>query len=406
MPRPLGIRLAHLQTDVKRIPSLIAPALLLPAAAAVTMTHRLPTSVATAVDAAPLLVFGSGALLGLLTRRARLLVAVVILALADCALANVGSRTVFDAVALLLPVNIAVVVWLGDENPLAGRGALLFAITLLQAAIIAVLLNPGLASVTDSLDMPLVSARMGMWTALPRLSVLLFAVALGIVVARFFLHGQSLAAGAAWALVASFLALDGVTSGGPIGVHFAAAGLLLLASATREPRAVVATDDITRLPTRIEFQKALRRLTKRYAVAYVEVDDFPSFRAQHGTEAVHRMLRSVAKRLQRMGGGGHAYYCDGPTFAVLFPGASAKRAMQYLDAVRVVIEDVTVEVSVTEPASSPGKPGRVVERTVSVTISAGVAEAAAASADPKQVTEAADRALARAKQAGMNRVSR
>jgi diguanylate cyclase (GGDEF)-like protein len=379
---------------------------LLPAAAAVTMTHRLPASIATAVDAAPLLVFGSGALLGLLTRRARLMVAVVVLALADCALANVGGRTIFDAVALLLPVNIAVVVWLGDENPLAGRGALLFAITLLQAAIIAVLLNPGLAPVTESLDLPLVSARMGMWTALPRLSVLLFAVALGIVIARFFLHGQTLAAGAAWALVASFLALDGVTAGGPVGVHFATAGLFLLVAATREPRVKVAKDDLTGLPTRIEFQKALRRLTKRYTVAYVEVDDFPSFRTEHGTDAARRMLRSVAKQLRRMGGGGHAYYCEGPTFAVLFPGTSAKRAIQYLDAVRVAIEDVTVEVSVTEPASHPSKPGRVVERTVSVTISAGVAEAVAPSADPKQVTDAADRALARAKQAGMNRVSR
>jgi len=106
---------------VKRAPSLIAPALLLPLAAFAGLAHKLPASLATALDAAPLLVFGSGALLGLYTRRAAH-VGVVILALADSALVNVGSRSVFDAVALLLPLNLAVVVWLGDENPLRGAG--------------------------------------------------------------------------------------------------------------------------------------------------------------------------------------------------------------------------------------------------------------------------------------------
>ena len=370
------------------------------------MTHRLPASLATALDAAPLLVFGSGALLGLITRRARLMVGVIILALADSALVNVGSRSVFDAVALLLPLNLAVVVLLGDENPFAGRGALLFAITLLQTAVIAVLLNPGLAPVTESLDLPIVTARLGMWTGIPQLAFFSFVAALGLVLARFFMHGQALAAGAAWALVASFVALDGVSIGGPVGVHFAAAGALLLVGATWEPRQVIATDAITRLPTRIEFQRALRRLTKHYTVAYVEVDDFTNFRGEHGTEAAHRMLHRVARRLRRVGDGGHAYYCEGPTFAMLFPGTPAKRAIRALDAVRIKVEDVTVDVSVAEPPpASKIRPAGTVERTVSVTISAGVAEAKGGE-DPKQVLEAAERALTRARQAGMNRVSR
>jgi len=392
---------------VKRAPSLIAPALLLPLAAFAGLAHKLPASLATALDAAPLLVFGSGALLGLYTRRARLMVGVVILALADSALVNVGSRSVFDAVALLLPLNLAVVVWLGDENPFAGRGALLFAITLLQAAVIAVLLNPQLSPVSDALDVPLASSRLSTWTGLSRLSVFSFLAALGLLVARFFLHGQTLAAGAAWALVASFLALDGVSSGGPVGVHFAAAGVLLLVGAAWEPRQVIATDEITRLPTRIELMRALRRLTTRYTVAFVEVDDYAHFRGEHGVEAAQRMLRLIAKRLRRTAHGAQAYYCEGAVFAVLFPRLSGKLAIRHLDAVRIAVEDVTVEVSVAEPppASRLARAG-VVERTVSVTISAGVAESDKPGEDPKPVLEAAERALARARAAGMNRVSR
>ena len=81
---------------MKRAPSLVAPAVLLPVAAMVALTHKLPASLATAVEAAPLLVFASGALLGLVTRRGRLVIGVVVLALADCALVNVGGRSVFD----------------------------------------------------------------------------------------------------------------------------------------------------------------------------------------------------------------------------------------------------------------------------------------------------------------------
>jgi diguanylate cyclase (GGDEF)-like protein len=369
------------------------------------MAPRMPASIATAVDALPLLVFGAGALLALVQRRARLMVGVIILALADSALVNVGSRSVFDAVAILLPLNIAVVVWLGDENPFAGRGALLFGITLLQAAIVAVLLNPGLA-VTESLDLPLVSGSLGTWTGVPRLAFFTFALALGVVLVRLYMHGQPLAAGAAWALVASFVALDGVSAGGPVGVHFAAAGALLLVGATWEPRQKVTTDEVTRLPVRIELQRALRRLSKRYTVAYVEVDDFANFRQEHGVEAAHRILRAVARRLRRLRGHGQAYYCDGPTFAVLFPRTPIRRAMRYLDAVRIKVEDITVDVAVTvaSPASKTQR-AAVRERTVSVTISAGVAEARAG-ADPKLVLDAADHALTRARQAGMNRVSR
>jgi diguanylate cyclase (GGDEF)-like protein len=390
---------------VKRTPALVAPAVLLPLAAVAAVAHKLPASVATAIDAAPLLVFGSGALLGLLTRRARLVIGLVVLALADCALVNVGGRTVFDAVALLLPLNLAVVVWLGGENPFAGRGAALFAIILLQAAMVAVLQQ---VAPKNALDMAIVSPSLGMWTALPQLAVLAFAAALGLVVMRFLLHGHAMAAGAAWALVASFLALDGASAGGPASVHFATAGLLLVVGATWDPRTVIAKDPLTRLPTRIEFNRALHDLSKGYTVAYVEIDDFQNFRDTHGTDAAQRMLRLVGKRLRGVGGGGQAYYCQGPTFAVLFPGTPAKRAMQHLDVVRMAVEDLTVDVSVaTKPASKTktAKPG-VVERTVSVTISAGVAEPGEAGEDTRHVLEAAEGALGRARQAGMNRVSR
>ena len=390
---------------MKRLPALIAPALLLPLAAAAALANKLPATLATVIDAAPLIVFASGALLGLYTRRARLMVGVVILALADSALMNVGSRSVFDAVALLLPLNLAVVVWLGDENPFAGRGALLFAITLLQTAVIAVLLNPGLAPVTESLEVPLARAHLGTWTSLSQLEVFAFVAALGLLVARFFLHGPSLAAGAAWALVASFLALDGLASGGHTGVHFATAGALFLVGATREPRHKVAIDAITHLPMRIELQRALRRQKGDYILAMVEIDDYPNFRQEHGAGASHKILRLIARRLRQIGGGGNAYHFDGPTFAVIFPRAGMTVALRELEAVRATVEELTIDLEVAAPPpTSTRVQAGTLARTLSVTVSAGVTESVPGK-DSKQVLDAAERALARAREAGMNCVS-
>jgi len=76
-----------------------------------------------AVHAAPLLVFGGGALLGLMTGRGRLLLGLMVLALTTAALINFGTRTTFYAAALLLPLNLGVIAWFGETRALSRRGA-------------------------------------------------------------------------------------------------------------------------------------------------------------------------------------------------------------------------------------------------------------------------------------------
>jgi GGDEF domain-containing protein len=118
------------------------------------------------------------------------------------------------------------------------------------------------------------------------------------------------------------------------------------------------------------------------------------------------MLRVIAEELTKVGGGGRAFYCGAYTFAVVFRRTSAQAASRHLDAVRRAVEAATVDVRVPQrlPEGQPGRPGTVV-RTVSVTISIGVAQPQGRRADPHEVLRAADLALDRAKQAGLNRVS-
>jgi hypothetical protein len=168
-----------------------------------------------------------------------------------------------------------------------------------------------------------------------------------------------------------------MSTGGRVSVHFAAAGALLLVGATWDPRPVIATDEITRLPTRIELMRAVRRLTKRYTLAFVEVDDYARFRSEHGVEAGQRMLRLIAKRLRAPRTARRRTTAKGRRSRCCSPASPPSMRFRHLDAVRITVEDLTVDVSVggPPPASRLVRAGTV-ERTVSVTISAGWRSAA------------------------------
>ncbi len=396
-----------------RAASLAVPALLLSVAAGLAVTRTIPEWLAVALRAAPLAVFVGGALAGVLLRRGWLVLGLVVLALADLALRHLGDPAVFGAVALLLPLNLGVIPWLGEASLLTARGAAPLGAILLQAGAVALLQRPELVAVAAWLERPLIASTQTTWTTLPQLALVAFAVALGLVLARSLVGGRPLAVGAAWALVASFLALDGAGSGRPATVHLVIAGLLLVAGAALEPQRVAYLDRVTGLPGRLALNEALRRLPRRYALASVEIDEFRAFREENGVEATLRMLRLVAGALAKVGGGGIAFYCEGHTFAVVIRRTSAAVAARHLDVVRRAVERATLDIRVPERPrpSQPDRPGpsrparaKAGERTVAVTISAGVAEPERRGADPHQVLLAAGRALDRAKEAGLNRV--
>jgi diguanylate cyclase (GGDEF)-like protein len=391
---------------VTRTASLVLPALLLSIAAALVLVRPLPDWLAGAVQAAPLVVFGGGALVGLFIGRGRLVLGLMVLALADLALVRFSGRAVFDAVALLLPLNLCAIAWLGEANLLTVRGGSQLGLPLLQAVAVVILQHPQFSALAALLKRPLVAANLGTWTALPQLALFAFAAALCLVLARFLVDGRAPAGGAAWALVASFLALDGAAAGGRASIHLVAAGLLLLVGAAREPVRPVYLDDVTGLPVSFALNKALRRLPRRYALARVDIDEFETFRAENGSDAARRTLRLVARALTKGGGRGSVFYCGEHVFAVIFRRTSAQAAARHLELVRRTVERADLDVRVAEP-SRPGQPKRVgsIVRTVSVTLSVGVAEPEGRGADPHEVLSAADRALDRAKEAGENRVS-
>ena len=116
----------------------------------------------------------------------------------------------------------------------------------------------------------------------------------------------------------------------------------------------------------------------------------------------------VASHLNRVGGGGRSFRYGGEEFTILFSGKSREDAFPYLEKLRKSIEDAQF---VLRGKSRPKKPPRKQKKekaqpkTVSVTISIGVAEPNKNRAKPSSVLKAADQALYRAKKRGRNCVA-
>jgi diguanylate cyclase (GGDEF)-like protein len=388
-----------------RAASLAVPALLLSVAAGLAAARTLPDWLATTLRAAPLAVFVGGGLVGLLLRRGWVVLGLVVLALSDLALVQTGDRAVYIAIAILLPLNLGIIPWLGETPLLTTRCAWWLGVILAQASAVVVLRHPDLASFAGSLEVPLVASSFFDLTNLPHLSLVAFAVALALVLSRSLVGHRPLAVGTAWALVASFLALDGAGAGKPASVYLVIAGLLLVAGSALEPRRIAYLDGVTGLPGRLGLNAALRRLPRRYVLACAEIDDFRRFREEHGVDAGRRMLRLVADRLVKVGRG-QPFYRDAQTFVVIFRRTSVAAAMRHMETFRRAVEKATLDIRVTDKpkvGAAQARPGKV-ERTVAVTVSIGIAQPARRGEDPDEVLTAAGRGVDRAKEAGMNRV--
>ncbi|KAF1013173.1 MAG: Diguanylate cyclase VdcA [Stenotrophomonas maltophilia] len=97
-----------------------------------------------------------------------------------------------------------------------------------------------------------------------------------------------------------------------------AALLLVVAAMLQESFNMAFRDELTGLPGRRAFNTCLQRAGSTFSVAMVDVDHFKHFNDTHGHDAGDDVLRLVAVRLGRVGGGGRAFRHGGEDFALVF----------------------------------------------------------------------------------------
>lgn len=400
---------------VRLLSSLVVPGgLVLLAGVVFLQWAASPGILAPLVEVYPYAVFGAGVLLGWRFNRGRVVFALLVLAVTDQALQRFAAgevpavgRVVFNAVALLVPLTLAILGRMTERGLLTLRGLWPLALIVAEALAVAFLAQPEQASLAAWLERSFVPTERLAWTPLPQPALVVFVLAALLFAARFLRNRGALESGFLWALVAAFLALNAGRANPVATFYLGTGGLILVIALIEASHQMAYRDELTGLPARRALNEALLRLGNRYAIAMADIDHFKKFNDRHGHAAGDQLLKMIASKLGRVGGGGRAFRYGGEEFAVVFPDKSLEEVLPHLEALRKTVEASQFVLRTADRRrQKPEKPrkGRSTRKEVAVTISIGAAEPSEENQKSGEVIQAADKALYRAKQAGRNQV--
>ena len=364
----------------------------------------------------PYFIFGTGLVLTAIFKCSRLFFAVLIVAVSDRVLVwlmpNLSSvgihRTIFDLIALLLPLNLLALAFMRDRGIISPRGRQRTAFIVAEIALVAVvaLVHPVQVRAASLVHGQIVSSAFSEWSQLSQPALVMFALA-GVLMFIYVMRRRPVESGLFWTLVTAFLALNAGTANHVSSAYFATGGLILSIAVLETSYTLAYRDELTQLPSRRALNDALAKVGDKYAVAMVDVDHFKKFNDTYGHETGDQVLQMIASRLESVEGGGKAFRYGGEEFAVIFPNKSLDDAFPSLETLRKSIEATPFKVRQGDRRNNGNKrkkkeKGVRAKKQVQVTVSIGAAECAGEQLPTDQVLGAADKALYRAKNNGRN----
>mgnify|MGYP000140756144 FL=1 len=167
-------------------------------------------------------------------------------------------------------------------------------------------------------------------------------------------------------------------------------------------------DALTGISGRRALEDYLSTLGRHYSIAMLDVDHFKKFNDTYGHDVGDQVLKMVASRIAKVEGGGKAFRYGGEEFTIVFNRRSSNDIFVYLEAVRTSIQDYHLTLRGDDRdgdrkagKQQRGKSEKAASKSVSVTISIGVADSASRMT-PKDVVKTADGLLYKAKETGRN----
>ncbi|MGC2321376.1 MAG: GGDEF domain-containing protein [Terriglobales bacterium] len=359
-----------------------------------------------------LTIAAAGALLAWRLRTPRLMLMLVLLLVSERTWMWASHEpAVRIALAVLLPLNVALLLLVDDAyidwEAFAWWGALIA----VQATVLAVILGTDSASVLRRLGRPLIP-QIVRGSRPPQLAWLLFLVCAAALLVAFLITRKPRESGLFWSLCACFLAVSANSSRLAAG-YFAVAAIIASVSVIETAYLVGYHDELTGLPARRAFNQAVAALDGEYAIAMLDVDHFKRFNDTFGHDAGDQVLRLVAAKMMDVGGDGKAFRYGGEEFAIIFRRSTAEEALVHAEVLRSSIAQTNFAVRGPDRSRRRRterryrhRPRKLRKQPVDtrVTVSIGVAEPAGEETLVEDVIEAADKALYRAKDRGRNRV--
>jgi diguanylate cyclase (GGDEF)-like protein len=370
------------------------------------------------IAAMPYIVLIFGLIFGWYFASSRMILSLLVLALADRALVQfpttgadqeAANQTIVAMTAFLVPLNLLAFSILKEDSLSLLRGVTRVLLVLVQPFLLFWLCLPDQHDLASSFTREYIPPLYTEWTTVPQPALFAFAIALLLHFIRFALHRDPLEGGAIWALFAVFLAYHASPYGWQPTNFFMAAGLILFVTLFQSFYQRTYRDELTGIPGRLAYDEAIRQLGKRFSVAVIGIDQLSQYANTHGKPVSEQILKLVAPRVQTACAEGQVFRTTGEELTVLFPGKSATETLVTLETVRKTIEAIGLFLRgrdrVWENQRGTRKAGSS-DRSLPITLSIGVGEKLGDSATLSLVIKSAYRALYEAKGTGGNVVKR
>lgn len=322
-------------------------------------------------------------------------------------------RVVFQFLCLLIPLNITIFCHVRERGIFTLSGRMRFAFLAVQLAAVAWIIRyredygdvPRFFS-RPFWDLPFISG-----SPVPQAAWLVAVIGFFMILYRVVTRKSPIDSGFLGAIVAVFIAFNTLAVGDFTLVFIAAAAFILAVSVLQDSHNMAFRDDLTGLPSRRALNEQMLSLGRQYSIAMLDVDHFKIFNDTHGHDVGDQVLKMVAKKIGAVKGGGRPFRYGGEEFTIVFPRRKMSDAIPFLEDVRSAISayELSIRSKDRPRKAEEGKKKRNAghgEKTVSVTISIGVAESSDSLRLPDDVIKAADKALYRAKSKGRNQVSK
>ena len=380
--------------------------------------HGLPMWLQQPIAALPYIVLTFGLIFGWYFSSSRMILSLLMLALADRALVLLPTthadqealhQTIVAITAFLVPLNLLAFSILKEDSLSTLRGLMRVVLVLVQPVLLLWLCLPNQHDLASSFTWEYIPSLYMEWTPIPQPALFAFGTALLLHFIRFALHRDPLEGGAIWALFAVFVAYHTSRYGWQPTNFFMAAGLILFATLLQSFYRQTYRDELTGIPGRLAYDEAIRQLGKRFSVAVIGIDQLTQYANIHGKSVSEQILKLVAPRVHATCSGGQIFRTTGEELTVLFPGKSNTEALSTLETVRKTAEAINLFLRgrdrVWEKQRVTQKTGSR-DQALPITLSIGVAEKLNDSATLTLAIKSAYRALYEAKGAGGNVVKR
>jgi len=404
---------------VKKLFIFMVPAILLVAAYLVLPRYgALPPVWKEISPYLPYTAIAAGIFLSLHFHRSRVFFVLLILALFywSCTtylqngFADFRARMVFQALSILLPLNIMLFCFMRERGLLSLGGRLRLGFLAAQAGVVAWLVRCNYTGVEQFLTRKFVTSPLLDRLALSQAAFLIICGASLLMALRILIRQSPVDSGFLGTLAAVAFVCNRQGTPDAALVFVTATGLILTLTVLQDTYNMAFRDDLTGLPSRRALNEQLGGLGRRYVMAMVDVDHFKRFNDTYGHDVGDQVLKMVATKLQGVKGGGKPFRYGGEEFTIIFPRRNAAETITHLEDLRKAIAGYKLWLR------SPDRPEKAKEgknrRTggggdtaVSVTVSIGVAESEEGQS-PAEILKTADKALYRAKHKGRNQISK